>query len=450
MADDKAQSPLEALNARGLTAKREYVRGLEQRRDPEALSLLVECLCDESWFLRDLAEQAFFRMGEEHAAPLVPLLTGGLWYTRLSAVRLLGRLGFRPAVPALIDLCDDKNETVAQAAREALLAVARQRGTARIAHALQRTTPERRKLRLAQIAESDRGLAKQLERLMADVDLMAADKPDSLVDPEEAPRAGAPAVGAPKAGVGLRAGVAVKPPATPKSTVAPKSATAPMPAVAPKPASAPTPAPVARAADAPKPAPSTAAAPASGSSASAGIAQSGATGSSAPVEKTAAGESKPAESRSPAEHSSLFGGPVSRAQRPSDAAASAARPGATLPASDAAPESPAAPPASASSPAPAVVPPKPEASKPPAPPKPAAAKPATPKALASPKASAPPKAPPKPPAPPKPAADVPKSEPSGTAAPAAAPEPPKAPAPAAREPAPAPPVAKAGEPPDGG
>ena len=56
MADDHhPPNPLEALNARGLTAKREYVRGLEQRHDPQALSLLTECLCDESSFLRELA-----------------------------------------------------------------------------------------------------------------------------------------------------------------------------------------------------------------------------------------------------------------------------------------------------------------------------------------------------------------------------------------------------------
>src|SRR5262245_29213083 len=146
MADDHrpASAPLEALNARGLTAKREYVRGLEQRRDPEALSLLVECLCDEPWFLRDLAEQAFVRLGEEHAAQLLPLLTGGLWYTRLSAARLLGRLGYRPAVPGLIELGADANETVSLAARDALVAVAKKRGASRVAHALHRLSPERR------------------------------------------------------------------------------------------------------------------------------------------------------------------------------------------------------------------------------------------------------------------------------------------------------------------
>src|SRR2546422_7646281 len=188
MADEHYASsrPLDALNARGLTAKREYVRGLEQRRDPEALSLLVECLCDESSFLRDLAEQAFFRMGLEHAAVLLPLLAGGLWYTRSSAARLLGRLGYRPAVPILLDLCDDPNETAALAARDAVAAAGQTRGSRRLAHALHRLPPERGRKRLSEIAERDRALAKRLEQLLADAGLMAVEDPDVLVDEDEA------------------------------------------------------------------------------------------------------------------------------------------------------------------------------------------------------------------------------------------------------------------------
>ena len=43
MTDEKrSQTPFDALNSRGLTGKREYVRSLEQRSDAEALSLLAE------------------------------------------------------------------------------------------------------------------------------------------------------------------------------------------------------------------------------------------------------------------------------------------------------------------------------------------------------------------------------------------------------------------------
>src|SRR5258705_424088 len=79
MGDDRfaPSQAFDATNPRGLTAKREYVRGLEQRRDPESLSLLVECLCDESWYLRDLAQQAFLRLGEAGAAVEPPPLRPG-------------------------------------------------------------------------------------------------------------------------------------------------------------------------------------------------------------------------------------------------------------------------------------------------------------------------------------------------------------------------------------
>src|SRR5512136_1011464 len=94
----------DALNTRSLAAKREYVRGLEQRRDTEAMSLLVECLCDESWYLRQLAEQAFLNLGSPGAALLLPLLEEGLWFTRTSAAEILGKLGYPPAVPGLLRL----------------------------------------------------------------------------------------------------------------------------------------------------------------------------------------------------------------------------------------------------------------------------------------------------------------------------------------------------------
>ena len=76
MSDDKfsQNKPFDALNSRGLTGKREYVLGLEQRRDDEALSLLVECLCDESWYLRDEAEAALARIGSSVAPVLRPVL----------------------------------------------------------------------------------------------------------------------------------------------------------------------------------------------------------------------------------------------------------------------------------------------------------------------------------------------------------------------------------------
>jgi len=191
MSDEKhgQGNTYDALNARSLAAKREYVHGLEQRRDPEAISLLVECLCDESWYLRQLAEQAFLQLGEEGAPVLLPLLKYGLWFTRASAAGILGRLGHTPAVPGLLALTEDKNRSVAEAARDALLAIGRSSGAVRIAHVLHRLPPDGRRRRLDELAARDAALAERIQRLMTNEEIMAVEDAESLTDDHPVVRA---------------------------------------------------------------------------------------------------------------------------------------------------------------------------------------------------------------------------------------------------------------------
>jgi HEAT repeat protein len=191
MADEPnpAGRSADATNARGLGAKRDLVRALEQRADAEALSQLVNCLCDESWYLRDLAEEAFLRLADRGAGVLRPLLAQGLWFTRTSAARVLGRLGDRAAVPALLRLADDANATVADAAREALLAIGHQRGAVSLAHALHRASPDLRRRRLDDLAARDRTLHERIERMMRSNELMNVEDGASLSDDDERVRA---------------------------------------------------------------------------------------------------------------------------------------------------------------------------------------------------------------------------------------------------------------------
>ena len=179
----------DALNSRSLAAKREYVRGLEQRHDTEAMSLLVECLCDESWYLRQLAEQAFLNLGSEGAPQLLPLLEQGLWFTRTSAAGILGRLGYAPAVPGLLRLTEDENRTVAEAASEALIAVGRSSGAVRIAHVLHRLPPDSRRRRLDDLAARDAELSERIGRLMTNDELMSVEDADLLTDDHPVVRA---------------------------------------------------------------------------------------------------------------------------------------------------------------------------------------------------------------------------------------------------------------------
>lgn len=183
MTDDqrKARS-LDALNARALSQKREYVHDLVARGDADSVVKLAECMCDESWFLRDLAENAFPGLGDRGAQALLPLLEAGLWFTRTSAARVLGRMAYRPAVPGLFRLCDDANTTVAEAARDALVAIGRQGGAVRLAHALHRLPPDVRRARLDELAARDRAIAERVERLEHSDELMNAPDIDALAD----------------------------------------------------------------------------------------------------------------------------------------------------------------------------------------------------------------------------------------------------------------------------
>src|SRR5262245_36690207 len=127
MPNDQPAAPRipDATTPRGLAAKRDYVRSLERRRDEEALAGLVECLSDESGYLRELALGALERWGEPCGPALVTLLRRGLWFSRASAARALGRLGYVPATGPLLALVGDPIELVGDEAVAALVEIAR-------------------------------------------------------------------------------------------------------------------------------------------------------------------------------------------------------------------------------------------------------------------------------------------------------------------------------------
>lgn len=185
-----APRPTDVLNVRGLAAKKEYVRGLEQRRDAEALSLLVECLCDESSYLRDLAGQTFRRLGSSATPVLLPLLDQGLWYTRTSVSAILGDLACRDAVPGLLRLTRDANRTVAEGAFDAMVAIARHGGAVRLAWELQRLAPDTRRAVLHGIGARDRALEQRVSQMMGNTALMGVADPAALSDDSPLVRAG--------------------------------------------------------------------------------------------------------------------------------------------------------------------------------------------------------------------------------------------------------------------
>jgi HEAT repeat protein len=179
----------DALNTRSLAAKRETVRELELSADERSIAELAECLRDESWYLRDLAEAALVRLGHRASRALLPLLDQGLWFTRASAARIFGKIGDGDAVPALFELTHDGNHTVAAAAVDALLAIGQQRGAIRLAHALHRMAPDARAARLDELQARDPGLGERLRRFLRSDDLMSVEDASVLSDDSAAVRA---------------------------------------------------------------------------------------------------------------------------------------------------------------------------------------------------------------------------------------------------------------------
>ncbi len=218
MADEQSAAGRvsDAMSSRGLAGKRDYVRSLEQRRDDEALRLLVGCLSDESGYLRELAESALLRIGERSGPALLPLLEQGLWFSRTSAARVLGQMGWGPAAAPLLKLTDDSVETVVREAYVALSAFGQHGGSARIAWELHRLAPELRHERLARLLLTDRNLAERLQRLLRAEDLMSQADPDSLRD--DSPRVRASEEGVVWEKLQTPLPVQPGPPATPGST----------------------------------------------------------------------------------------------------------------------------------------------------------------------------------------------------------------------------------------
>ena len=189
--DDKhgQNKTFDALNSRGLAAKREAVRELELSSDPEAIARLCECLRDESWYLRDLAEAALVRLGHRASNALLPLLDQGLWFTRASAARIFGKIGEGDAVPALFELTRDSNHSVGAAALDALLAIGQQRGAIRLAHAMHRMAPDARGGSLDALQARDPALGERLRRFLRADELMSVEDASALSDDSAAVRA---------------------------------------------------------------------------------------------------------------------------------------------------------------------------------------------------------------------------------------------------------------------
>jgi HEAT repeat protein len=116
---------LERLRLKNLAGKKNLIEDLKKRKSERSVSLLVEMLHDESWYLREQAVKALSEAGEDAKEPVLGVLADGLWYARAAAAKVLGVIGGGAAVGRLTDSLLDSNMTVQGAAAAALVKIAR-------------------------------------------------------------------------------------------------------------------------------------------------------------------------------------------------------------------------------------------------------------------------------------------------------------------------------------
>lgn len=165
----------EELRQRDPEAKRAWIERLARDGTPESIDLLLGALEQDSWFLRDSATRALATMGEDVVEPLIEYLQSGLWYTRAAAATALGAIALPIAAEPIAALLRDANRTVRDAARDALLQLARQELAAHAVATAFAALPERgQRFALDGLADRDPEVADAIARLMADPSRRAA------------------------------------------------------------------------------------------------------------------------------------------------------------------------------------------------------------------------------------------------------------------------------------
>jgi len=107
---------IELIRRADVASRRVLVAELARRRTEAATRALIRLLESDSWHLRELATAALPEVGIVARPFLMPLLHSGLWYTRAAAARGVGKIGDAASLPRLVEMLEDGNHTIEDAA----------------------------------------------------------------------------------------------------------------------------------------------------------------------------------------------------------------------------------------------------------------------------------------------------------------------------------------------
>jgi HEAT repeat protein len=112
------RDPIEQmLRSKDLAERLKAVQLLGERRDK---TRLLSLLFSESWHVREKTAKLLISFGEEIKDDVLPLLNEGYWYVRAVACSIIGEIGDKRALPRLLELLKENNETVRGEAAKAI------------------------------------------------------------------------------------------------------------------------------------------------------------------------------------------------------------------------------------------------------------------------------------------------------------------------------------------
>lgn len=145
MTDGDINQAVELFKSRDLRKKKWSLDLAQELRTPEAAALIIKAMQDQSWALREYAIAKAVQLGTMMVPPLCRLLKSGVWYSRAAAVQALDSIGDVRALPRLLPLAGDTNQTVARAAKAAMAHLAAKAGPEILAELWSELHPNERK-----------------------------------------------------------------------------------------------------------------------------------------------------------------------------------------------------------------------------------------------------------------------------------------------------------------
>lgn len=145
MTDGDINQAVELFKSRDLRKKKWSLDLAQELRTPEAAALIIKAMQDQSWALREYAIAKAVQLGTMMVPPLCRLLKSGVWYSRAAAVQALDSIGDIRALPRLLPLAGDTNQTVARAAKAAMAHLAAKAGPEILAELWSELHPNERK-----------------------------------------------------------------------------------------------------------------------------------------------------------------------------------------------------------------------------------------------------------------------------------------------------------------